>query len=241
MAPITFTCEAALPSAPEDIARQILDLTKWPDFHGYGPIPGFKAAAFEVQTPGVVGTRIRVTNREGSSHVEEIVEWQPDQQVRLEMKEFSPPLSRLASGFEETWALQRTENGAHVTRWLMAPSRFAAPVSLPVTIGEVGKDEAEDFAGSVGQHAVELAGEVRVHQRKGTSLGGLVRNRLPLPANPLSGFRVPPPETNRIVNPLRQRVGWRCYRSPPGIAVALALLERRSSRPPHGASNPFGT
>ena len=116
MAPITFTCEAALPSAPEDIVRQILDLTKWPEFHGYGPIPGIKAAAFEVQTPGVVGTRIRVTNRDGSSHVEEIVEWQPGQQVRLEMKEFAPPLSRLASGFEETWAFQRTENGTHVTR-----------------------------------------------------------------------------------------------------------------------------
>ena len=40
MAPLTFTCEAALPSAPEAIARQILDLAKWPDFHGYGPIPG---------------------------------------------------------------------------------------------------------------------------------------------------------------------------------------------------------
>jgi hypothetical protein len=25
-------------------------------------------------------------------------------------------LSRLASGFEETWAFQRTENGTHVTR-----------------------------------------------------------------------------------------------------------------------------
>ena len=116
MKPIAFTCDETLPLTPEDIARQILDLTKWPDFQGYGPIPGIKAAAFEVQTPGVVGTRIRVTNRDGSSHVEEIVEWQPGQRVRLEMKEFSPPLSRLASGFEETWAFQRTENGTHVTR-----------------------------------------------------------------------------------------------------------------------------
>jgi hypothetical protein len=116
MAPITFTCDETLPSAPEDIARQILDMTKWPDFHGYGPIPGIQAAEFEVRTPGVVGTRIRVTNRDGSSHVEEVVEWQPDQRVRLEMNEFSPPLSRLASRFEETWEFQRTDNGTHVTR-----------------------------------------------------------------------------------------------------------------------------
>ena len=116
MAPIIFTCEETLPSAPQDIARQILDLAKWPDFHGYGPIPAIKAAEFEVQTPCVVGTRIRVTNRDGSSHVEEIVEWLPDQRVRLEMKEFSPPLSRLASRFEEAWEFQRTKNGTHVTR-----------------------------------------------------------------------------------------------------------------------------
>ena len=85
MKPITFTCDAPLLLAPEVIARQILDLTKWPDFHGYGPIPGIKIAEFDVQTPGIVGSRIRVTNRDGSSHVEEIVEWQPDHQIRLQM------------------------------------------------------------------------------------------------------------------------------------------------------------
>jgi hypothetical protein len=116
MTPINFSCEITLPLAPDGIARQILDLTKWPDFHGYGPIPGIKAAVFNVQTPGIIGTRIRVTNMDGSSHVEEIVDWQPDQRVRLEMKEFSPPLCRLASGFEEAWDFKRTENGTHVTR-----------------------------------------------------------------------------------------------------------------------------
>jgi hypothetical protein len=129
MKPITFTCKDTLPLPPEDIARQILDLTKWPDFHGYGPMPGIKAAVFEVQTPGIVGTRIRVTNQDGSNHVEEIVEWLPDQRVRLEMKEFSPPLSRLASRFEEAWEFERTENGTHVTRSfrLHAKSFLARP------------------------------------------------------------------------------------------------------------------
>jgi hypothetical protein len=116
MNPITFTCEATLPLIPEAIARQILDLTKWPDFHGYWPIPGIKIAAFDVQTPGIVGSRIRVTNQDGSSHVEEIVEWQPEHRIRLHMKEFSPPLSRLATGFEETWEFKRSGNETHVTR-----------------------------------------------------------------------------------------------------------------------------
>ena len=116
MKPITFTCEETLLLAPEDIARQILDLTKWPEFHGYGPIPAIKVAEFEVQTPGIVGSRIRVTNQDGSSHVEEIVEWKPDHRLRLEMKEFSAPLSRLATGFEETWEFKRTGNETHITR-----------------------------------------------------------------------------------------------------------------------------
>lgn len=116
MTPISFSCEETLPLTPEDIARQILDLSKWPDFHGYGPIPGIKTAVFDTQTPAVIGTRIRVTNLDGSSHVEEVVEWQPERRVRLEFKEFSPPLSRLATSFEEIWEFQRVENQTKVTR-----------------------------------------------------------------------------------------------------------------------------
>jgi hypothetical protein len=116
MNPITFSCDETLPLSPEAISRQILDLTKWPDFHGYGPIPGIKVAEFDHQTPGIVDTRIRVTNMDGSSHVEEIVEWLPDQRVRLHMKEFSPPLSSLATGFEETWEFRRTDHSTGVTR-----------------------------------------------------------------------------------------------------------------------------
>ena len=113
MKPITFTCEATLPFAPEDIARQILDLTRWPEFRGYWPIPGIQAAEFEARTPDIVGSRIRVTSRDGSSHVEEIVEWQPGQRIGLHMKEFSAPLSRLAAGFEETWEFQRAGDATH--------------------------------------------------------------------------------------------------------------------------------
>ncbi len=32
--PITFTCKATLPQKPEEIASQILDLSKWPEFNG---------------------------------------------------------------------------------------------------------------------------------------------------------------------------------------------------------------
>lgn len=60
MKPITFACHETLPLALEEIAEQILDVSKWPDFRGYRPIPGIKSAEFETRTPNVVGSRIRV-------------------------------------------------------------------------------------------------------------------------------------------------------------------------------------
>jgi hypothetical protein len=127
--PITFSCEETLTLSPEDVAGQILDLANWTDFKGYGILPGIKAAEYEFRTPGVVGSRIRVTNTDGSSHVEEVVEWQPDRLVRLLMGDFSPPLSRLATGFVETWEFRRLGNATGVTRSfeLHAKSGFARP------------------------------------------------------------------------------------------------------------------
>jgi hypothetical protein len=114
--PITFTCRETLALAPEDIAGQILDLAKWSEFTGYGPIPGIQSAEFEARTPEVVGTRIRVTNADGSTHAEEVVEWQPDARLVLHLADFSPPLSRLATRFEEEWAFERVEGGVNVAR-----------------------------------------------------------------------------------------------------------------------------
>ncbi len=130
MKPITLTCEETLPLVPEEIARQILDLSKWPDFHGYGPIPGIKTAEFEVRTSTIVGSRIRVTNLDGSTHVEEIVEWQPDRRIQLRMGEFSAPLSRLATGFVETWEFQQHDNETRVIRSfkLNAKSMLTKPI-----------------------------------------------------------------------------------------------------------------
>lgn len=113
MKPITFACHETLPLAPEEIADQILDLTKWPEFRGYGPIPGIQSAEFESRTPNVVGSRIRVRNLDGSSHVEEIVVWQPERLLRLRMGNFSKPLSGLATGIVETWEF---ELAGHETR-----------------------------------------------------------------------------------------------------------------------------
>jgi hypothetical protein len=129
MPPIRFTCVATLPFAPEEIAAQILDLAEWTNFRGYGQLPGIKTAEFEVRTLEVIGTRIRVTDTDGSNHIEEIIEWQPDRRIGIEMKDFSPPLSRLATNFLETWDFVRLDQGTRATRSfeLYAKSRLTRP------------------------------------------------------------------------------------------------------------------
>ena len=71
-----------------------------------------------------------MTNTDGSSHVEEIVEWEPDRRLRLDLKEFSPPLALLATGFTEAWAFERLGDGTRVRRSfeLHARSALARPV-----------------------------------------------------------------------------------------------------------------
>lgn len=130
MKPIHFSCKTILSQKPEDIASQILDLSQWPKFNGYSPLPGIERAEFETKTANVVGTRIRVTNRDGSTHVEEIVEWEPAHRLRLHMHEFSPPLSRLATAVDETWEFRPESNETMVIRSfeLHPKSRWAKPV-----------------------------------------------------------------------------------------------------------------
>jgi hypothetical protein len=116
MKPIRFSCEDTLDISSQEIAQHILDVTNWPDFKGYGFLPGIKAAEFELRTPEIVGTRIRVTNTDGSGHVEEVVEWHPDRTLTLHFEDLSPPVSRLATRFEETWTFEPVGNGTKVIR-----------------------------------------------------------------------------------------------------------------------------
>ena len=86
--------------------------------------------------PDIVGSRIRVTNTDGSKHVEEIVEWQPAHRLQLHMKDFSAPLSRLATGIEETWEFERVGNETKVTRsfQMHAKSALARPMLWAMSI-----------------------------------------------------------------------------------------------------------
>lgn len=131
MMPIQFSCEETLPIPAEKIAEQMLDLAKWPEFEGCWPIPGIKQAEFEVRTPEIIGTRIRVTNLDGSSHAEEIVQWEPGRILQLRMQDFSAPLASLAEGFEETWTFEPADAGTRVVRsFQLHPKSIWAKIPL---------------------------------------------------------------------------------------------------------------
>jgi len=109
--PIGFTCSEVLPLSSREICAEIARVEGWSGFAGYGIVPGIAHAEYETRTAGVTGSRIRVRNRDGSRHVEEVLEWDPDRRVVMRIAEFSPPLDRVCERFVETWTFEPREGG----------------------------------------------------------------------------------------------------------------------------------
>ena len=114
MKPIEFTCTETVPRAAPDVTAEIVDVERWPEFPGYGIVPGIASARFEHRTEAVAGSRIRVSNRDGSTHTEEIIAWQPGERVTIRMSSFSRPLNLLADHFIEDWRLSPGPPGATI-------------------------------------------------------------------------------------------------------------------------------
>ncbi len=127
---VTFTITATLTTPPEEVGAAILDLSQWPTFTGWGPMPGIREAEFLERTEAVVGTRIGVTNTDGSRHVETITAWDLPRRIELRLDGFPRPLSWLATHFVESWDFEPDGDGAwgaerrfemHATSWLSRP------------------------------------------------------------------------------------------------------------------------
>ena len=114
--PITFSCRELLTVLPAQICEDIARVESWREFRGYGPLPGIASAQYERRTQEMKGSRIRVRNRDGSEHVEEITAWDPEARVVLQLQEFSAPLSSLSDRFVEEWEFTRGRDGTQVER-----------------------------------------------------------------------------------------------------------------------------
>lgn len=131
MKPITFAETRFIPRPAGEIAAGIADLSRWPEFGGYGPLPGIARAEYETRGQEMTGARIRVHNRDGSSHVETVERWQPPARIVLRLHDFTPPLSRLATHFVEEWTFDGSAatGGTTVTRRLDLHPR--SPLARP--------------------------------------------------------------------------------------------------------------
>jgi len=135
MNPISIKIFGRISKPSQDICAQFLDLDRWPDFKGYSVLPGIEKATFDIRTPSIVGSRIKVRNTDGSSHVEEIVRWDTSNGIAMKFEDFSPPLKRIASHFIETWEFRPAADGTEVTRsMVMVPKSFLGwLILLPIS------------------------------------------------------------------------------------------------------------
>ena len=116
MKPIEIKIIGHTQKSSREICMEFLDTERWSEFEGYSILPGIEHAHFETKTSGLVGSRIKVQNKDGSSHIEEIIEWDTDNKVALRFQEFNSRLQYLATHFVEAWEFSRSANGTNVSR-----------------------------------------------------------------------------------------------------------------------------
>ncbi len=116
MNPVEIKIQGHTKRSTQEICAEFLNTNRWSDFKGYSILPGIQNASFETKTSNLVGSRIKVKNTDGSSHVEEIIEWDETHGFSLRFQEFDSSLKNLATHFIETWSFKTSASGTDITR-----------------------------------------------------------------------------------------------------------------------------
>jgi len=130
--PITFSIDELIPASPTDIANQLLDPARWQAFQGVGSIPGIAKAEFETMTKSLVGTKIRITNADGSTCLATITEWRPNTRHTVKMADFTGSLSGLVASIEQILEFEPDSEGlTKVTQYVhISPTSESAIPAL---------------------------------------------------------------------------------------------------------------
>jgi hypothetical protein len=136
MKPIEFHITRRTLKSSRDLCAEFLNTARWSEFSGYGILPGIANAQFELLTKDIVGSRIQVKNRDGSTHVEVITAWDVDQKIAVRFQEFRSPLESLATHFIESWEFRSMGAETEVTRRMtMYPRGWSGWLMLlPISI-----------------------------------------------------------------------------------------------------------
>jgi hypothetical protein len=108
----------------------IVDLDAWPQFPGFGPVPGIVDAKLVNGATVGPGSRIRVTNTDGSVHHEVMKRFEVGRHVTIEM-ELTPPAAYVMAGIDERVDVEAHGAGTRITRRFTVRPRwfFLAPVA----------------------------------------------------------------------------------------------------------------
>ena len=104
----------------------------------------------------MVGSRIRVQNTDGSTHVEEITAWEPGVQVAMRLGEFTPPLCHLAHHFTEEWRFAGDNGATQVTRTFALFPKHAVTRPLLWLIAQL-------FQRAIARQLAGMAQEARIN------------------------------------------------------------------------------
>ncbi len=106
-------------------------------FPGYGPIPGLARVEFERGSYTVVGSESRVTNTDGSTHRERIVECVRPERFAVQIFELSGPFGWLVREIDERWQVSPSGAGSRLTRTFAFALRSPLywPLSVPLAQG----------------------------------------------------------------------------------------------------------
>lgn len=117
-----------IPASPAQVFAGILNLSLWPLFSGYGPLPGIVEASCEGEIR--LGSRIRVRNTDGSVHHEVVEVFEPGKRYCIRM-ELAPPVSYVMAGIVEQVDLEAVGEGTRMRRTFIVTARswFSAPVA----------------------------------------------------------------------------------------------------------------
>jgi hypothetical protein len=116
MKPIEIRIIGITRKSPQKLCVELLDTDRWSEFQGYAILPGIERAYFETKTSDLVGSRIKVRNTDGSSHIEDIIDWDMGNRVVLRLQGFNSPIQHLTTHFVETWEFSQLANGTEVAR-----------------------------------------------------------------------------------------------------------------------------
>jgi hypothetical protein len=131
-----FVTEVILRRPPGEVFDFICDLSRWPLFRGYGPIPGIEEARLPEGDAMAVGSRVRVRNTDGSVHHEVVTRLEPGRAFAVRM-ELSPPASLVLARIEETVDLTPVPGGTRMVRSFTTTPRSSLVAPLAWLVGAV--------------------------------------------------------------------------------------------------------